>query len=305
MQNADGIRRGLPRRAGMPFDEIDAPAARCQPLGARGAGEAGADHGGVATRRRFVLRASPDARKHADQHLALGSEARPLLEAKSRVRERASHVSRHRVGRERGTVRSKPRELAEKRACPHFRILRRREAVEEKRICRCVQSREHRRSVAEKQRERNATVVDVQAMEAGHRRRINAGELAEQRRELGPPGAGASEIVTRERMLLDGDVMQARTRGCARLPCLPRREKVEPGTEPGLDDREAFRVRPARRQPVSEQVRMPGFGEPARRGKIDIAEALGDRDTVLAQPKYGRVDGSRLRISESHAAHAP
>ena len=87
--------------------------------------------------------------------------------------------------------------------------------------------------------------------------------------------------------------MQTRERRCSGLPRVPRRQKVEAGSEPGFDDREARRARPALRQPVAEQKGVPRFRETAGGGEVHVVEALGKRDPVFVQPQLCRDDGDR------------
>jgi hypothetical protein len=98
------------------------------------------------------------------------------------------------------------------------------------------------------------------------------------------------EILAREGMLLDRDIMQFV--GSLRIvaPGLPGGEKVEAEAEAGLDDDEALPMLPATGQAVAGKEDMARLQQPAALGMIDIVILRRIGRAILSEGELGRDD---------------
>ena len=200
-------------------DEVHVPAPRGQPLGDHRAGEAGAHDDGAA---RPAVRRGRLPVAHAGEHLALVREALALLDAEPGVGERGAHAAGHGPGGERGAGHGQAREFAHHFGRPHVRVARRREAVEEERIGARLELRQQFARVARQERELHPPAVELQAVEAGDRRRPGRHERASRaaaaprtapgRRPGRPPGRGGSPPTRSAAAQARGDRFAARPR---------------------------------------------------------------------------------------------
>ncbi len=82
------------------------------------------------------------------------------------------------------------------------------------------------------------------------------------------------QVVQRERMLLDRDVVQARRARGVAPPRLPGGEEIEAEAEAGLEDDEALSAGPALRQTVALQKDVLRLPRAAGGAVVDVAERL-------------------------------
>lgn len=76
-------------------------------------------------------------------------------------------------------------------------------------------------------------------------------------------------------------------------PGLPSGEKVQPETEAGFENDEAFAPLPARRQVVAAEEDMPRLSRPAVGGVVNIVESGGIRGAIRLEFEAGGLQRHR------------
>src|SRR5579859_4391985 len=84
-----------------------------------------------------------------------------------------------------------------------------------------------------------------------------------------------AQVFERERVLLDGDEVQALRAPGIRAPGAPRLQEIKPEAESGLEDDEALAAGPALGEAVAAKEHVAGLLEAAFRAVVDVAERLG------------------------------
>ena len=266
MERAGVVARGFLRRLGVALVEIDLPAARTEALAHRRAGEASTDDRG-ASLRRGCGRAFQIAR---DEHFLLLAVALALLDREPGRLERGAHAGRDapRGGGRAG--RGEARERAHDLRRPHVGVLRRREAVEVEGV-RAQAKVAHQRDIAEEKGEHDLAAVELDAVRAryqGRPARVQLGRVDVVAR------VQRLQVGERERVLLDGHVVEARAARGIAPPGLQGHEEVEARPESRLENDEALAPRPAFRQAVAGEEDVALLRDSAVRVVVHVAELL-------------------------------
>ena len=173
---------------------------------------------------------------------------------------------------------------------PHRGVLRRRETIQEPRIDAPVQPRENGAHVAGEQGKEDAAVAEHEPVPAGRELAPLREQCLTGSSEPGPEAERARDVGRGERMALDADVAQPRTRRGHLVPERPRGSEVEAGAEPGFADREAA-VRgeggPALPEAVALEEDVAGFFQTRIAREVDVAEAARHRLAVLPVDERG------------------
>ncbi|MNE42734.1 hypothetical protein D3C80_1368810 [compost metagenome] len=135
--------------------------------------------------------------------------------------------------------------------------------------------RQQLQGVADQQGQDDPSAGERQALKTRMDGDVLAQQLVGEGRQLRPQGQGALQVGIVERVSLDTDEVQPRTRGCLLLEQLPGAEKIQPGAEAGFAYRQLLAVAQGTetcRQIVIGEKHMAGFGQAVLLGEIDIAK---------------------------------
>jgi len=144
--------------------------------------------------------------------------------------------------------------------------------------------------IADQQGERDAAVIQDQALETLVDRLVLRQQLISERLEFRPQGQRPLQVGQAQRVFLDADEMQARTGQSVLLEQLPGAEKIQPGAEAGFANHQS----PAHRQrgktftqSVLFEEHVAGFIQPRQVGKVHIVEHPRAREALVVPVDLG------------------
>jgi len=263
--------------------------ADAKPLGNGRAGYARADDECLAVldSRGFDMTLSNRA---AGQHVLLCSETLRLLDRESGAFQGRAHRRGNTPGRGRGARRRQAPQVPEQPRVPHFRVLRRREAVEVDRVGGERELRQPLGDVAEKEGQSDISALEFEPVHPGHEHRPAGDEFI----ALQPFVflQYEREIRTLERMLLHGNEMQPLAALRIVAPGLPGREERQPEAEAGLEHGEQAPAAPAPGKPVAVQEHVPRLRDAAVGAVVHVAVGCAERRAVRGECERGRNHGA-------------